>query len=101
MKKFVGPTAKTCAYLMDNDTEHKKAKGTKKCKLKRGLKNCKDCLFNDKIILKSKQGFKSEYHHVYTEKINEIALSSNDDKILQTFDKIKSNPFRTNTFEVY
>ena len=50
MKRFVRPRAKTYAYLMDNDTEHKKAKGTKKCQLKRGLifKNYKDCLFNDK-----------------------------------------------------
>ena len=103
MKKFVGPRAKTYTYLMDNDTTHKNSKGTKKCKLKRGLmfKNYKDCLFNDKIILKSKQGFKSEYDNIYTEQINEIALSSNDDKILQTFDKIKSYPFGTNTFEVY
>ena len=89
MKEFAGPIAKTYAYLMDNDTEHKTAEGTKKFKLKRELmfKTClclklmfKDCLFNDKIILKSQQGFKSEYHNVYTEKINETALSSNDDK---------------------
>ena len=26
MKKFIGLTAKTCAYLMDGDTEHQKAK---------------------------------------------------------------------------
>ena len=31
MKELVGLIAKTCAYLMDNDTEHKKAKRTKKC----------------------------------------------------------------------
>ena len=32
MKELVvGLIAKTYAYLMDNDTEHKKAKGTKKC----------------------------------------------------------------------
>ena len=27
MIDFVGLRAKTCAYLMDDDTEHKKAKG--------------------------------------------------------------------------
>ena len=43
-------------------------------------KNYKDCLFNDKTILKSQQGFKSHYHNVYTEQINKITLSSNDDK---------------------
>ena len=46
------------------------------------LENYKDCLFNDKIILKSQQRFKSDFHNVYTEQINEISLSSNDDKRL-------------------
>ena len=31
MKEFVALRAKPWAYLMDDDTEHKKAKGTKKC----------------------------------------------------------------------
>ena len=45
-------------------------------------------MFNDKIILQSQQRFKSDRHNVYTEQINKIALISNDDKRLQTFDKI-------------
>ena len=52
------------------------------------LENYKDCLFNDKIILKSQQRFKSDHHEVYTEEVNKIALSSNDDKRLQTFDRV-------------
>ena len=55
---------------------------------------------NDKIILKSQQRFKSNHHKVYTEKINKIALSSNDDKRLQTSDRIKTYPFGTNAFKV-
>ena len=47
----------------------------------------KDCLLNNKIILKSQQRFKSEAHNVYTEEINQIALSCNDDKRLQTYDR--------------
>ena len=31
MKEFVGLRAKIYAYLMDDESEHKKAKGTKKC----------------------------------------------------------------------
>ena len=58
------------------------------------------CLFNNKIILKSQQRFKSDHHNVYTEKINKIALSSNHDKRLQTFDRIKTYPYGTNTFKV-
>ena len=82
MKEFVGLSAKTYPYLMDDDTEHEKAKGTKKCIIKRGLlfKNYIDCLFIDKIILKSLQRFKSDCHNVYTEQINKIALSSCNDK---------------------
>ena len=34
--------------------------------------------------------FKSGAHDVYTEEINKIARSSNDDKRLQTFNRIKS-----------
>ena len=33
------------------------------------VKNYKDCLFNDKIILKSQQRFKSDCDNVYTEQI--------------------------------
>ena len=37
MKEFVWLRAKTWAYLMDDDTEHKKAKGTKNCVIKTEL----------------------------------------------------------------
>ena len=64
------------------------------------FKNYIDCSFNNKIILKSQQKFKSNCDNVYTEQINKIALSSNDDKRLQTFDKITMYPYGTNTFKV-
>ena len=82
MKEFAGPRAKTYAYLMDDNTEHKKAKGTKKCVIKRRLmfENYNDCLFNDKVIPKSQKRFQTDCHNVYTEQINKIALSSNDVK---------------------
>ena len=64
------------------------------------FENCKDSLFNDKIILKSQQRFKSDCHKVYTEEVNKIALSSNDDKRLQTFDKVTTYPYGTNAFKV-
>ena len=61
----------------------------KKCVIKRKIKftDYKNCLQNDNIILRPQQRFESELHNVYTEKINKIALSSNDDKRLQTLDK--------------
>ena len=52
------------------------------------FENYKDSLFNDEIILKLQQWFKSDCHNVYTQEINKIALNSNNDKRLQTIDKI-------------
>ena len=53
-------------------------------------------MLNDEIILKSQQIFKSDYQNVYTEEVNKIALSSNDDKRLETTDKITTYPYGTN-----
>ena len=82
--EFVALRPKTYSYLMDDDTSKKKSKGTKKLVTKRILKynDYEDCLFKNKIILKSQQRFKGEAHTLYTEEINKIPLSSNDDKIL-------------------
>ena len=46
MTKFVGLGAKTYSYLIDDNNEDKKGKGTKKCviKGKRRFKNYKNCL---------------------------------------------------------
>ena len=46
MTEFCGLRAKTYAYLMDDDSEKKKAKGTKKyvIKIRVMFENYKDCL---------------------------------------------------------
>ena len=64
------------------------------------LQNFKDCLFNNKNVYRSLQRFKSYHHDVYTEEVNKIVLSANDDKRLQTFDKITTYPYGTNAFKV-
>ena len=55
IKEFVALRPKTYSYLTDDCEEDKKAKGTKKCVIKKELKfdNYKDCLLNDKAVLKS------------------------------------------------
>ena len=100
--EFVGLRPKTYAYLMDHGSEHKKGKGTKRCVIKQKIMfgNYKNCLFNNNTVYRSQQRFKSYYDDVYTEKVNKIALSSNDDKRLQTFDSIETYPCRTNVFKV-
>ena len=68
--------------MTDNDKIDKKAKGTKKCIMKKMIKfdDYKKCLLNDKVILKSQQRFINTKHDVYTENVNKIALSNDDDK---------------------
>ena len=95
----------------------KKEKGTKKCITKRKLKfedyknsleaaqienklnhseknkidiDQKEFIKNNKLILKTQQRFWSEEHHVLTEEINKITLSSNDDKRMQSIDSIET-----------
>ena len=95
MTEFCALRVKAYAYKLDDDTEHKKAKGTKKCIIKRELmlENYKDSLFNDRIILRSQERFRRDHHRVYIEEVNKIALSSNDDKRIQTYDKITTYPY--------
>ena len=74
-EEFCVLRAKTWVYLMVDNSEDKKNKGTKKCKRKKIIfENCIGCLLNDKIISKSQQRFKSDHHEVYTEEVNKIAL---------------------------
>ena len=70
---------KTYAYLMDDGSDHKKAKGTERCLIK--------------TVYRSKERFKSYYHHVYRKEVNTIALSRNDDKRLQTSHRITTYPY--------
>ena len=85
---------KTYSYLMDAGTDHKKAKETKRCVIKQKLifENYKDYLFNNKTVYRSQERFKSYYQVMYTEEVNKTALSSNDDKRLQTPDRIITYP---------
>ena len=50
----------------------------------------KEIVKKNKPILKTQQRFKSEKRNVFTEEINKIALSSNDDKIIQSIDSIET-----------
>ena len=94
--------AKTYAFKLDDDKETKRAKGTKKCVIKKDLtfENYKESVLKNKIIIRSQLRFKSDHHNVYTEEIDKIAISSNDDKRLQTFDGITTYPIGTNAFKV-
>ena len=93
--EFVTLRPKTYSYLTDDAEEDKKAKGTKKCVIKRMIKfdDYKNCLLNDEVILKSQERFMIKKHNVYTENINKIALSNGNDKRIVSSDKITNYPY--------
>ena len=58
-------------------------------------KNQEEFIKNSKSILQAQQRFKSERHTVFTEEINKIALSSNDDKRIQPIDSLETYAYGT------
>ena len=95
MKEFIGLKSKCYSYLMDDIKIDKKAKGTKKCVIKKDLvfDNYLECLKEKKKILRFQQGFKSDGHDVYTQDIYKVALSFEDDKRLISYDGITTYPY--------
>ena len=93
--EFVTLRPKTYSYLTDDCKKDKKSKGTKKYVIKRMIKfnDYKNCLLKDEVILKSQQRFISKKHDLYTENINKIQLSNNDDKRIVSSGKITSYPY--------
>ena len=103
MTELCAPRAKTYAFKYDNDKEKKKTKGTKKCVIKNDLtfENYKELVLKNKILMRSELRFKRDHHNVYTEEVNKIAISSNDDRRLQTLDGITTYPYGTNGYLKY
>ena len=103
MSEFCALRSKAYAFLIDgfNDIDYekhdinKKAKGTKKCVIKNKItfNDYVNALFNSVKVTRSQFTFRSRFHEIYTEKINKIALSSNDDKRIQCNDKIATYPY--------
>ena len=97
--EFVALRAKTYAFVQLNNEnqleEHEKAKGTKKCVIKKHLNFdlYKKALFNNARIRCSQQRFKSEYHNIYTQTVHKTALNNKDDKRIQSFDGITTYPY--------
>ena len=50
----------------------------------------KELIKNNRLILKTQQRFKNERHNAFTEEINKIALSSDDDKRMKSIDSIET-----------
>ena len=84
IQEFVGLRPKMYSILyMENDkqVEKKTAKGIKKSVTKRKLRhaNYKECLFEKKRTMTSMNQIRSQYHEIYSIKLNKIGLSPYDD----------------------
>ena len=75
----------------------KKAKGTKKCIVKKHINfnDYMNALFGEKTIMKEQLRFKSDCHNIYTQRVNKIALRNVDNKRLQAYDKVTTYPYGT------
>ena len=82
IKEFGALRPKMYSYSPDDVHVDKTAKYTKNCVIKQEIKfqDKKTCLENNRNILSSRQRLRSEIYIVFTEKINKIAWSVNNDK---------------------
>ena len=80
--EFVGLRAKLYSYKMFEGEESKNCKGVKKSVVKKSIthEDYKKCLTTGKEQLRKQNIIRSYKHEVYTEEVNKVALSANDDK---------------------
>ena len=91
LTEFVSLRAKTYAYIQLNEDKlekHKRAKGTKKCVIKKhfNFDLYKKALFNNKTIRCTQQRFKSDYHNICTQTVHKSSLDNDDGKRIQSHD---------------
>jgi len=82
IKEFVGLKAKSYLYKMLEGNEHEKCKGIKKNVVKTKITHddYKECLFSKATVYRPMNVIRSYKHDMYTEEVNQIALSADDDK---------------------
>ena len=82
IKEFIGLRAKLYSYKMDEGEESKKCKGVKRQVVATSIthEDYKTCLRTGKEQLRKQNILRSYEHEVYTEEVNKVALSAEDDK---------------------
>ena len=94
IEEFVGLRAKLYSYKMQRSLqrslhshsqegkEEKKCKGVKKVVVKKKIshQDYKDCLFSGRPQMRKMNVIRSHGHEIFTETVNKVALSANDDK---------------------
>ena len=92
---FVGLRAKLYSYKMFEGKEEKKCKGIKKAVIKKHISfdDYVECLFSKKLQMRKMNVIRSHQHEIFSETVNKIALSADDDKRIIMDDKISTLAF--------
>ena len=93
IEEFVGLRAKLYSYKMfDSEKEEKKCKGVKQSVVEKTITfdDYKKCLFSGENQYRQMMTFRSRKHEIFTEEINKVALSADDDKRIILPDKINT-----------
>ena len=81
IEEFVGLRSKLYSYKL-HEKEHKRCKGVKKSVVAKTIthEDYKNCLRTKNEQLRTMNVIRSHLHDIYTEQINKVALSADDDK---------------------
>ena len=92
IEEFVGLRAKLYSYSVFEGKEEKKCKGIKKSVVRKDIshEDYKECLFSKKPQMWKMNVIRSHGHEIFSETVNKIALSANDDKRIILEDKIST-----------
>jgi len=93
IEEFVGLRAKLYSYKMHEDRmEVKKCKGVKKSVVEKTIthEDYEECLLTREGQMRKMNIIRSHMHELYTEEINKVALSGEDDKKIIQDDSIST-----------
>ena len=95
IEEFVGLRSKLYSYKMFEGKEEKKCKGIKKVVVKKQIsfEDYKECLFSRTPQMRKMNVIRSHQHEIFSETVNKIALSANDDKRIILDDGISTLAF--------
>lgn len=101
--EFIGLKAKSYCLVDENDIETKKIKGIKKYIVQKEISSMdfKNCLDSNEVIIKSQYVFKSIKHELYTQLVNKLCLSNEDDKRFLIPNSYKTLPWGHKEIENY
>ena len=92
IEEFVGLRAKLYSYRVFEGKEEKKCKGIKKSVVRKDIshEDYQESLFSKKPQMRKMNVIRSRGHEIFSETVNKIALSANDDKRIIMEDKIST-----------